>query len=364
MNNLICTNCHQPYPPAGTPYRCENCGGIYDFDPFPVFNRSLIDSNLPGIWRYRHAFGLPDQASPVSLGEGITPLIWDRVGDREIAFKLEYLNPTGSFKDRGSPLITSFLKSRGVETAVEDSSGNAGASFAAYAARAGLRATIYVPDSASGPKRIQIRVYGAQEKVIPGPRSNASEAVIQAADSGAPYASHAYLPFNLPGYATLAYELFEQLGQAPGSVIVPIGQGGLLLGMARGFLGLREAGLISRIPSLIGVQARACAPLWAVWSFGSAGLSLVTEETTLAEGIRVRHPVRGDMILALLRKHDGMLIAVDEGEILPGRNALARQGMYVEPTSAVVYPALLHMGAQLSEPIVSILTGSGLKYQD
>jgi threonine synthase len=220
---------------------------------------------------------------------------------------------------------------------VEDSSGNAGASFAAYTSRAGVQARVFIPDAASGPKRAQIAAYGAEITRIMGPRSNAAEAVNRAAEGGLAYASHAYLPHNLPVYATAAYELVEQIGEAPGSVIVPVGQGGLLLGIARGFRAILQAGLMDRLPRLVGVQARACAPLWAVATYGAAGLGFVGEEATVAEGIRVNYPVRGDTVLNTLAELGGFLVAVDEEEILPGREQLARRGFYVEPTSAVIW---------------------------
>ena len=344
------------------PYRCVVCGGVYDFSAWPAFDLQQVDVKQPGIWRYRAFFGLPDLAPVVSLGEGSTPLVWADVQGREVAFKCEYLNPTGSFKDRGSPLLVSFLKGRALYTAVEDSSGNAGASFAAYAARGEVKARIFVPDAASGPKRAQIISYGAELVRILGPRSNAAQAAHQAAEQGAAYASHAYLPYNLPGYATLAYELVEQMGKAPSSVVLPVGQGGLLLGLERGFAALQQAGIIERQPLLVGVQARACAPLWALAAYGPAGLGWVAEANTLAEGIRVQHPVRGDALLKLVDAGRVILTAVDEEVILPGRDELARRGFYVEPTSAVVWGALAQLENRLLDPTVVILTGSGLKY--
>jgi threonine synthase len=279
-----------------------------------------------------------------------------------VAVKCESQNPTGSFKDRGSAVLTSFLVARGIGFAVEDSSGNAGASCAAYLARAGIRARIYVPETASGPKINQIRAYGAEVMPIAGARSEAARAVKKAADEdGFPYASHAYLPFNLPGYATLAYELWEQLGDAPGSVILPVGQGGLLLGMGRGFLALRQAGLIKTMPKMIGVQARACAPLWAIQEYGQSGLSWVSEGETIAEGIRVSYPLRGDAILKLMESQGGQFHVVDEEEIRSGRDELARRGFYVEPTSAVVWPVMERLAGVIPEPVVMFLTGSGLK---
>lgn len=361
---IICTNCRRPYPEQGLPFRCPTCGGIYDIEALPRFDPAQVEPHLPGIWRYRHTFALPQEAPIISLGEGITPLIFAEAFGRRVALKCEHLNPTGSFKDRGSAPILSFLKARGIKQAVEDSSGNAGASFAAYAARAGVGARVFIPDSASGPKRRQIQAYGAKLVRILGPRSNASEAALRAVEAGAVYASHAYLPFNLPGYASLAYELFEQLGEPPGCVVAPVGQGGLLLGIWRGFKTLHHSGMITKLPQLVGVQARACAPLWALYSYGSAGLSWTAEGQTLAEGIRVYNPLRGDALLQSIAESGGSMLAVDEEEILPGQQALAQGGFYVEPTSAVVWGALhaLFEGrANIPEPVVVILTGSGYK---
>jgi threonine synthase len=313
------------------------------------------------LWRYRHALGLPDAAPQITLGEGDTPLVWLPAFGRQLGFKLEFLNPTGSYKDRGSAVLLSFLRSRGVAEAVEDSSGNAGASFAAYAAAAGMKARVFVPDYAAGPKRAQIEAYGAQVVPIAGSRTDTTLAALQAVEQGAVYASHAYLPHGLAGYATLAYELFQQIGGAPGTVVTPVGQGGLLLGIGRGFASLQRAGLIERLPTLIGVQALACAPLWALFAYGPDGLAWVSEGQTLAEGVRVRHPVRGDAVLEQVRQSGGLMLAVDEPQITPGRQALAAMGLYVEPTSAIVWDALQQAGEHLVEPVVVVLTGSGLK---
>ena len=244
---------------------------------------------------------------------------------------------------------------------MEDSSGNAGASFAAYAARAGIRGRVFVPDYASGPKRAQIEAHGAELVRILGPRSEAGKAVRAAAEEGAVYASHSMLPFGLAGLATIAYELVDELGQAPGSVIAPVGHGSLLLGIAEGFRALQAAGVVETLPRLAGVQARACAPLWAVANMGAAGLAWMTEGATLAEGVRVRQPVRGDALMQAIQHSGGAVLAVEEEEILPGRDKLAAMGLFVEPTSAIVWSALEQVAAQLPEPIVVILTGSGLK---
>lgn len=341
---IACVDCGRLYPYSGIPYKCANCGGLYDY----------IETFI-----YRPQ-GPAVQMDHFSLGEGNTPLISAKVLGRQVYFKCENLNPTGSFKDRGTATLVSFLRSRGVTEAVEDSSGNAGASFAAYAARAGITARVYVPDSASGPKRQQIEMYGAELVPVSGPRSKASEAVIQAAEAGTVYASHAYLPFNLPGYATCAYEMNEQLGSGPGAVIVPAGQGGFFLGIARGFEALLRADKIQKTPVMVGVQASACGPLYALWKTGT--MADIEESPTVAEGVRTRWPVRARAVVEIVRRIAGRFVSVDEAFILSGRDALARLGFYVEPTSALVWRALEESIDSLPDPIVVVLTGSGLKY--
>ncbi len=362
---IVCLNCGRPYPITGVHYQCPHCGGLFDYVEFPELGE--VDPLKPGIWRYANSFG--DQTPPISLGEGNTPLISGRAFGREVYFKCEYANPSGSFKDRGSATLVSFLCARGVTGAMEDSSGNAGASFAAYAARAGIKARVYVPEAASGPKRKQIEFYGAEMVTVPGPRSNAAEAARRAAEGGSVYASHAHLPYNLPGYATCAYEIVEQLGQAPGSVLIPAGQGGLLLGIGRGFRAMLRAAKIQKMPALVGVQASLCAPLAALFSMGITGLNFVTEppvlvgggSDTLAEGVRVRTPLRAEAVVRITGESAGRFVTVDEVHILSGRDALARLGFYVEPTSALIWRALEQTLSELSDPVVAILTGSGYK---
>ena len=357
MNPIACTNCQTPYPQDITPHICPNCGGIYDFSASLPFNPENTEPDLPGYWRHRHTFGLPKDAPVVSLGEGNTPLVWAEAFGQQVAFKLENLNPTGSFKDRGTAVLVSFLRSRGVTAAVEDSSGNAGASFAAYAARAGIAAQIFIPAYATGPKLEQISHYGAKVTPVSGPRIRATEAVLEAAAEGQVYASHAYLPQGLAGMATVAYELHSQLGQAPGAVILPVGHGTLLLGLARGFAALEKAGLITHQPVLVGVQAAACAPLWS----SIHGEKFTGEGETLAAGVRIQHPHRGELLVGEVQARGGTFLSVGEESILRGRDSLARRGMYVELTSALVWDGLRQIVGQIPQPVVAILTGSGLK---
>jgi threonine synthase len=363
--DVRCNNCGRAYPETGAPYRCQSCEGLYDYSSLRLLDPALINRSQPGIWRYRHTFSLPPDSEPVSLGEGNTPLVWVNIFGRRVALKCEYINPSGSFKDRGSSVIVSLLKSRGITNAIEDSSGNAGASYAAYAARAGMKAQIYIPECASGPKRRQITAYGAELITIAGSRSDVANAVMKKANEGLAYASHAYLPFNIPGYATTAYEIYEQLDEKmPGSVVLPVGQGGFLLGLAYGFKNLRIAThKYKHSPKMIGVQASGCAPLWELLSKGETGSGSNPPIKTLAEGVNVQNPVRASSLIKVVRASNGTIMQVEEEDILAGREALARMGFYVEPTSAIVWPALKETIQDLPDPIVILLTGSGLKYE-
>jgi threonine synthase len=359
---IVCDGCGNPYPEERIPFRCPDCGEIYNFASSLLYAPISFSQSAPqGLTRFRNTFPLPAQAPLVCLGEGNTPLLDLDLEDRTIYLKCEYLNPTGSFKDRGSVVLVSVLAALGVNEAVEDSSGNAGSSFAAYAARAGIKAKIFVPHYASGPKREQIASYGAEIISIEGPRSATAEAVLREAEAGAVYASHVYLPHGLAGMATVAFEIVEQLGKTPGAIVLPVGHGSLLLGIFLGFKAMMEAGVVERIPSLVGVQAQACAPIWKAYSAGASDVEKVAEGTTVAEGIRILHPLRAKVVLEAIEVSKGMMVAVDEEVILEGRDSFGKCGFYVEPTSAVVWPAMQDVLGELKDPVVAILTGSGLK---
>jgi threonine synthase len=358
-SSITCESCGTPYPSRGAPHRCPNCGGLFDWSGmFPYQVPS--DARLPGgIWRWQASFGLPELTDPVSLGEGNTPLVEDHFHGQSIFYKMESLNPTGSYKDRASSVLATFLRSRAVTRAVEDSSGNAGASFAAYAARAGIQARIFVPASASGPKRRQIESYGAQLVTVEGPRSAAAEAVERETVAGVVYASHACMPFGMAGIATIAYELLDQLGSIPGSIIVPAGHASLALGILRGFKALQTAGWSDHLPVMRVVQSSACPPLWAAWNHMPAP---EVEGATLAEGVKVLRPVRMNALLKELDNERDQVLAFNDDQLRAAREELAHRGIDVEPTSALSWCGLVNSDPKLPEPIILILSGSGLKY--
>jgi threonine synthase len=341
------------------------CGGPWESVDREPFDTARIDSRDQSIWRYRRFYGLDLQEPLIRLGAGWTPLISLSAGDRTIDFKLEFVSPTGSFKDRGTEMMLNCLARQGVRRIVDDSSGNAGASMAAYAARAGIQARVYVPAYASPAKQAQIAVYGTEVCPVPGPRGNATRASHQAAAEGWVYASHAYHPGYLVGQQSAAWELWEQLGrQGPDWILVPTAQGGNLLGYWFGFCRLQQAGLVNRMPRLVAVQAAAVAPICHAMEAGLDHVPAVDPiGTSVAEGLAVAHPVRGKRILEAIRESGGLCVQVQDDAILNAQERLARQGLWVEPTSATAVAALdsVMSRAQPGETIIVSLTGSGMK---
>ena len=318
------------------------------------------------LWRYREALPIDAETDLVTLGEGMTPLIPLDIDAPEHLVKLDYLCPTGSYKDRGASVLLTHLKALGVESVVEDSSGNAGAAIAAYSARAGIRCTIYCPESTSKGKLKQISAYGAELQLVPGNRMATTEAVKLAAETTC-YASHNWHPFFLEGTKTLAYEIVEQLGwRAPTHVICPVGFGSIYLGLFIGFRELQAQGIIEDMPRLLGVQPDVCCPIYnAYLEKATSILRMQQTGETLAEGITAELPIRSDTVLEALRFTNGAFITVNDTDIKSGIKTLAIKGIYVEPTSAVVIKAYQKFQReniiQKGDLTVSILTGIGLK---
>lgn len=343
---------------------CADSGNYLNLGPAHGLCRGEIDSSRYSVWRYAKAL-LVDVADAVTMGEGWTPLLCGDWDGTAVRYKLEFMMPTGSFKDRGMTVMVSYLKSRGIGHVLEDSSGNAGASLSAYAAAAGMRCRILVPETASYPKIAQIAACGADVVTIKGSRQDVADAALRYAEQIF-YASHNWQPFFVEGTKTLAYELWEQLGfQAPDNVVVPLGYGSNVLGCERGFAELKRNGEIAVVPRLFGVQAANCAPYFAAWQAGVNHLVPTAVAPTVAEGIASSKPTRVAEVLAAVRQSGGAVVAVDESEIVDALGALARQGLYVEPTSAAAAAGLsqlLQQGAISSDQTtVLVLTGSGLK---
>jgi threonine synthase len=366
---LACAACGCGYGLDELAWRCADCGGVLDLTGFtpvvPPF--SVLARRRPTLWRYAEALPVAEPAD-ISLGEGMTPLV-TAPGDPGVQLKVDYLMPTGSFKDRGAVLLAALARGLGVRRMVADSSGNAGTAVAAYAARAGIACAVYVPAATSAGKLAQLRAYGATVHQIPGSREDTADAAAEAADRpGTFYASHVYHPFFLQGMKTYVFELWEQLGgRLPPTLVLPVGNGTLVLGAYLGCRDLLGQGLIGRMPAIAAVQAAGCAPLARAFTDGQAVPAVIDSEPTIAEGIAIARPARGAQILAAVRDTGGTIVTVTDDQVSAAHAGLARAGLYVEPTAAACWAAL-QAGLIDTSPrpdggpsAIAPLCGSGLK---
>lgn len=363
MNDLVCPNCGKSYQVIENVWECS-CGSAVEVAEPKSIQPGRISRADFSIWRYAHALPLNDLRHIVTMGEGLTPLVpYDRA-DPSLWLKLEYTNPTGSYKDRGVSMVVSKLVEAGIQDVVEDSSGNAGASLAAYTSRAGIHCRIFVPASHSSAKMKQIEAYGADLVPVPGSRKDTSDAAMTAAQNTF-YASHAHSPYFVAGCKTMAYEMWEQMGgKLPDAVFSPCGQGSILIGLYQGFRELVDSGFAFGMPKLIAVQADACAPVATAFQQGKESpIPVAQAGNTIAEGIKIGNPVRGKELLRILGETNGAAISVADDATAAAVQDLNHHGFFVEPTSAVT---LAGYRAYIKEnPVpgsaVLVLTGSGLK---
>jgi threonine synthase len=351
-----------------SPLRCPNTAQPLEYKQIPRFDVDAIDTHRMGLWRYAAMLPvLKADHSLVTLGEGWTPLIADRWARHEVLWKIDALMPTGSYKDRGVSVMVNWLIGQGAETMVDDSSGNAGASLACYAARANAQAVIYVPERAPDPKKAQIAIYGAELVEVPGPRSQATRAAEAATNQSrdTAYASHAWHPAFILGQMTCAWEIWEQMGgDVPEWLIAPAGHGGMLLGIWRGFQHLYHSKVINRLPRLVAVQAIPYTPLYDAFHTQAEHIeSSPRIESVRADGIAISFPARAAALLDAIRESQGTVIAVTDDEVGMAHEQLAERGLFVEPTSATVAVAIEQLAAQFApnDRVVAVLTGHGLK---
>lgn len=362
MSVFKCRHCGKTYPMDTRRYMCE-CGGLFDLDfAPPPFDAALIDRAAWSMFRYRSF--MPDIGESwreVTMGEGMTPVV---SGGDGLLLKLDFAMPTLSFKDRGAAMIISHCKRLGVKRVIQDSSGNAGTSVAAYAARAGIACTIYVPGGTSPAKISMIRAYGAAVEVVDGTRDRTAEVCRAAASSGeAYYASHVFNPLFYQGTKTYIYEVYEQLGALPDNLFIPVGNGTLLLGALLAIDGLLDAGAIAVRPNIIAVQSENCDPLLKAYDADGAEPAPVTPSPTLAEGIAIGKPLRGAQILGRCRRAGARMIHSPEAGILHAQADLAAMGFFVEHTAAATYAAYRSQrdsGALRGTSLIP-LCGAGLK---
>jgi threonine synthase len=353
-----CVSCGTAQPAKIDQLACDSCGSVMD-----VAYDDPADGHAPRL-------PLARPSERMSLGEGITPLvampsIARSLGIKRLWAKLEMMAPTGSFKDRGSAVLVSAALEAGVREFVEDSSGNAGASLSAYAAAAGITAHVFFPESAAQGKVDQIGIFGATLHPTSGPRQAATDAAVSYfADNSFPYLSHNLSPYFLEGMKSFAYEVVGSDAVSATDIVVPVGNGSLLIGMFKGFEELSASGRITVSPRQHAVQADAVKPLVAAlndqeWAFDA-------DLKTVASGISVSHPPRLQQCIDVVRLSDGSGIAVDDVAMLQWQKRLASEvGIFCEATSAAAFAgleALVATGVINEEAQVLIpITGSGLK---
>lgn len=358
----ICSRCGRRAP-VSTAAPCCTCGGLFDLDfQPPKFDLDEIDRSEWSLFRYRRFMALEGDAwKKVSLGEGMTPVTRY---DERVLLKMDYCMPTLSFKDRGGAVLAAHCLQHGITSVVQDSSGNAGNSVAAYCGKAGIRCEIFVPEGTSPKKIDMIRAHGAVCTVVPGSRDHCAD-VCRAAvkERGAYYANHVYNPFFYEGTKTYIYEIYEQLGHIPEALVLPVGNGTLFLGAMYGLEHLLRSGVIDHMPQIIAVQSELCAPLARAWEQDGAEPAQVEPRPTLAEGIAIGRPMRGAAILALARKHGVRFVCAPEDRILAAREELARRGVYCEHTTAANYAAYLRYCECFGAPSECLIPmcGAGLK---
>ncbi len=360
--NFRCTRCGATAPVDTRASHCS-CGGLWqlDYTP-PAFDLDLIDRSVWGLFRYRRFLPLTgDTWRDVTLGEGMTPLV---PLDQDVLLKMDYYMPTLSFKDRGAAVLVAHMKSIGVEAAVQDSSGNAGNSVAAYCGRCGIACDIYVPEGTSPGKIAMIQAHGATAHVVPGSRDHCADVCrAQVEQEGKYYANHVYNPFFYQGTKTYLYEVYEQLGRIPAHLFVPLGNGTLFLGVVLALEELLAAGYIDHFPKVIAIQSERCDPFVKAAAVHSPDPAPVTPTPTMAEGIAIGVPMRGREILEAIYRYDMDLITAPEDRILEARSYLARRGIYCEHTTAANLAAYWHYCDTHGKTLDSLLTmcGAGLK---
>ena len=287
-----------------------------------------------------------------TLGEGHTPVTTVQLGGRAVPAKLEYESPTGSFKDRGAAMLVAAALDAGATHLVADSSGNAGVAIATYAAHAQLTCDVFVSSRTSVAKVGRISETGASVHAVKGTREDvAAAAAALVESSGAFYASHVWNPWFLEGTKRYVYELRDQFLGVPSTLVLPVGNGTLVLGAWRA---LRELEVTARI---IAVQASKCAPIAAAFDRGAAHVDAVVDEGTIAAGIAIGAPARGDEVLDAVRASGGAIVQVTDDELLAAAEELGTQGHDVEPTAAAPAAALARLDQDLDDLVIPIASG-------
>jgi len=383
VTHLECGRCEKQFEP-GKVYSLCDCGSPllvrYDLGQAArTLSRHSVACRPANLWRYHEVLPVTRDASIVCLGEGFTPLLQarrlgEKLGLPNLYLKDESANPTGSFKARGLAVAVSMARELGLKKLAMASAGNAGGALAAYAARAGLEAAIFMPEDAPLANRLECALLGARVETVPGSIQNCGRVLGESlgrwgAGNGWFDVSTLREPYRLEGKKTMAYEVVEQLdGIVPDAIIYPAGGGTGLIGMWKAFAEMEELGWIgARRPRLFAVQSAGCAPLVRAFAKHAESAEEWQDPKTLAAGLRVPSAVGDFLILRALRESRGAALAVEDTTLLDAVRELAgTEGLVTSPEGGATLAALKRLLADgfLAgyETVVLFLTGSGYKY--
>ena len=379
MTRLECSVCSKTYE-AGKPANLCECGGPllvrYDLEHLREhWSRDCLSTAPNSMWRYAPALPVKHEASIISLGEGMTPLLparrtGVRIGAAELLIKDEGLNPTGSFKARGLSCAVSMCVELGLKRLAIPSAGNAASALAAYAAAAGIEANIFMPQDVPQSNFIECMSYGAKVTLVNGLISDCGRIVGERkVREGWFEISTLKEPYRIEGKKTMGYEVAEQLGwELPDAIFYPTGGGVGMIGMWKAFAEMEAMGWIgSKRPKMIAVQAEGCQPIVRALNEGQEVSRFWDGATTVASGLRVPKPLGDRLTLQAVRESGGTALAVsDEALVDAGIRLAGEEGIFAAPEGAACIAAaerLISEGfLKSSDRMVIYNTGSGLKY--
>ena len=382
VTHLECGRCGKQFEP-GKVYNLCDCGSPllarYDLGQAArTLSRDRMARRPANLWRYREVLPVARESSIVSLGEGFTPLIHaERLGEKlglpNLHLKDESANPTGSFKARGLAVAVSMARELGIRKLAMPSAGNAGGALAAYAARAGMEAAVFMPEGTPLANRLECSLLGARVETVAGSIKDCGRVMRERlganGDDGWFDVSTLREPYRLEGKKTMAYELVEQLvGAVPDAIVYPTGGGTGLIGMWKAFAEMEELGWIgARRPRMFAVQSAGCAPVVRAFANRAERAEEWENPETVASGLRVPSAVGDFLILRALSESRGAALAVEDVTMLDAVRELAEmEGLVTSPEGGATLAALKRLVADgfLAgyETVVLLLTGSGYKY--
>jgi threonine synthase len=360
---IECYRCKKRFPSDTIIFQCDKCGCsldlIYDYNKIKehILHESFKKGEIRH-WKYWPFYPIEHLDKVITMNEGGTPLL-ESNKQKGLFFKYEGVNPTCSFKDRGTTVEISRVRELGIKEVACASTGNMGASVAAYSARAGIKATIYVPTFASLSKLKQIVSYGAGLVRVKGTYEDTLNKTKELREKTGVYLTGDY-PYRGEGEKSVGFEIIDQMDwKVPDYIVCPMGNGTLIYGIYKGLVEFKKTGLIKKIPRIIGVQAKGCNPIVEAFKMKKREFTAVKKPKTEAGAIACGNPVDGFEALDSLYSTKGLAVDVTDKEMSLAKKELGKEGIYAELSGAASFAAVKKLN--IKGPIVCVVTGHGLK---